>query len=52
MVVWAILVAGAAGLVVLFRWLLKWRDPSWDTEEKQARSFFWSTKGGGGGFGV
>jgi hypothetical protein len=39
------------GLVVFFRWLFKWRDPDWDTEEKRGRAFLWSKNAGGGGGG-
>ncbi|MDQ3957603.1 MAG: hypothetical protein M3273_04695 [Actinomycetota bacterium] len=37
-----------AGVVWLFRWLGKWRDPSGDSEEGRAKAFLWSTKGSGG----
>ena len=40
-------VAGSIGAWRLFRWLRKWRDPAWDSKEKQARSFLWSKKGTG-----
>ena len=45
---WGFLAASAAGLALFFRWLLKWRDPSWDSEEGQAKAFLWSTRGSGG----
>lgn len=48
MFVWGILGAGAVGIALFFRWLLKWKDPSWDTEEGQSKAFLWSTKGSGG----
>lgn len=52
MVVGVLVAVAIVSLVLFFRWLLKWRDPEWDTEEKQSRAFLWSSKGGGGGFGV
>ena len=47
---WIALGAGATGFVVLFIWLMKWRDPDW-TEEDEKRSFFWQQRRGSGGMG-
>ncbi|MFN2587230.1 MAG: hypothetical protein ABR613_03790 [Actinomycetota bacterium] len=49
---WMVLAGAFVGVALFFRWLMRWRDPQWDSEEKQSRSFLWSSKGGGGGFGV
>lgn len=40
------------GVVLLFRWLGKWRDPEGDSDAGRAKAFLWSTKGGGGGWGA
>lgn len=49
---WGVLAAGVAGFVWFLRWILKWRDPSWDTQEGQAKAELWSTRIGSGGFGA
>ena len=45
---WGVLVAAAAGAIWFFRWLIKWRDPSWDSQEGQSKAFLWSKKGTSG----
>ncbi|MDQ3914398.1 MAG: hypothetical protein M3323_03565 [Actinomycetota bacterium] len=36
------------GVVLLYRWLRKWRDVEWDGEQGRARAFLWSKKGTSG----
>ncbi|HEX2295744.1 MAG TPA: hypothetical protein VHN37_10590 [Actinomycetota bacterium] len=43
-----IIAAAVGGGVWLVRWLLKWRDPSWDSREGQSKSKLWSKNSGGG----
>jgi hypothetical protein len=44
----AVAVVFVIGVLLLLRWLGKWRDPDWDGEQGRAKSFLWSKKGSGG----
>ena len=50
MLLW-IVIAGAAGVALLIRWVFKWKDPSWDGEANQSKAFLWTKRGSSGGFG-
>ncbi len=50
--VWIASFVFVVGMVLLFRWLGKWRDPEYDSEQGRAKAFLWSTKGSGGGRGA